>query len=175
MQISLAATTSSPAATAASAPGSVRRRSIRTWYGPNWRPWPKAPGWRQNNSGAPEMNDFDQSFLEFQTAEQTRRSAEDWLAAFETALVSRDAVNIGALFHQDCHWRDILAFTWHLTPVEGRDNVATRLAAEQERTGAHGFHLPPGRKPPRQVKRLGIPSVEAIFEFKTAIGRGAGI
>jgi cation diffusion facilitator CzcD-associated flavoprotein CzcO len=121
------------------------------------------------------MNDFDQAFLEFQAVEQVRRSAEDWLAAFETALVSRDVALIGALFHQDCHWRDILAFTWHMTPVEGRNNVATRLAAEQERTGAHGFYLPPGRKPPRKVKRLGIDSVEAIFEFKTADGRGAGI
>ncbi|MDB5403606.1 MAG: hapE 2, partial [Rhodopila sp.] len=91
------------------------------------------------------MNDFDQSFLQFQAAEQARRSAEDWLAAFETTLASRDAARIGALFHQDCHWRDVLAFTWHLTPSQGRDNVATRLAAEQERTGAHGFHLPAGR------------------------------
>jgi cation diffusion facilitator CzcD-associated flavoprotein CzcO len=121
------------------------------------------------------MNDFDQSFLEFQAARQVRRSAEDWLAAFETALVCRDIALIGALFHQDCHWQDILAFTWHLTPVEGRDNVATRLAAEQERTGAHAFHLPSGRRAPRNVKRLGIESVEAIFEFKTAVGRGAGI
>ena len=121
------------------------------------------------------MNDFDQSFLAFQAAERTRRCAEDWLEAFETALQSRDAARIGALFHHDCHWRDILAFTWHLTPVEGRDNVARRLAAEQQRTGALGFHLPPGRKPPREVKRLGIDSIEAIFEFETVDGRGAGI
>ncbi len=121
------------------------------------------------------MNDFDQAYLEFQTAAQARRSAEDWLAAFEAALVSKDAERIGALFHQDCHWHDILAFTWHFTPVAGRDNVATRLAAEQPRTGAHGFHLPAGRKPPRNVKRLGIDSVEAIFEFATTDGRGAGI
>ena len=121
------------------------------------------------------MNDFDQAFLEFQAAEQARRSAEDWLAAFGTALASRDAARIAALFHEDCHWQDVLAFTWHLTPVAGRDDVATRLAAEQERTAARGFHLPAGRKPPRNVKRLGIDSVEAIFEFKTAFGRGAGI
>jgi putative flavoprotein involved in K+ transport len=121
------------------------------------------------------MNDFDQSFLEFQAVAEARRSAEDWLAAFETALVSRDGARIGALFHQDSHWRDVLAFTWHLTPVAGRDDIATRLAAKQERTGAHGFHLPAGRRPPRTVKRLGIDSVEAIFEFKTADGRGAGI
>jgi hypothetical protein len=55
---------------------------------------------------------------------------------------------IGAMFHQECHWHDILAFTWHLTPVEDRVNIATRLVAEQERTGAHAFHLPDGRKPP---------------------------
>jgi cation diffusion facilitator CzcD-associated flavoprotein CzcO len=121
------------------------------------------------------MNDFDQSFLRFQAAEQIRNSAEDWLAAFETALVSRDVTLLGALFHHDCHWRDILAFTWHLTSIEGRNNVAMRLAAEQGRVAAHGFHLPPGRKPPRKVQRLGIDSVEAIFEFNTADGRGAGI
>ena len=89
------------------------------------------------------MNDLDQSFLDFQAAEKARHCAEDWLAAFETALASRDAARIAALFHQDCHWRDILAFTWHLTSAEGRDDVAARLAADQERTGAHGFHLPP--------------------------------
>ena len=121
------------------------------------------------------MNDFDQSFLEFQSAQQARRDAEDWLAAFETALVSRDGTRIGALFQKDCHWRDILAFTWHLTSVEGADNVATRLAAEQEHTAAHGFHLPAGRRQPRRVKRLGIDSVEAIFEFRTTFGCGAGI
>ena len=121
------------------------------------------------------MNDFDQSYLEFQAVQQARRSAEDWLAAFETALVARDVARIGALFHAECHWRDVLAFTWHVTPVEGRDNVAARLAAEQARTAAHGFHVPEGRKPPRTVKRLGIDSIEAIFEFKTADGRGAGI
>jgi cation diffusion facilitator CzcD-associated flavoprotein CzcO len=121
------------------------------------------------------MNDFDQSFLEFQAAERARRSAEDWLVAFETALVSGDPARIGALFQPDCHWRDVLAFTWHMTPVGGRDAVAARLAAEQKRAAAHGFHLPPGRKPPREVKRLGIDSIEAIFEFSTVDGRGAGI
>jgi cation diffusion facilitator CzcD-associated flavoprotein CzcO len=121
------------------------------------------------------VNDFDQSFLEFQAAGQARRHAEDWLAAFETTLAVRDVARIGALFHQDCHWRDVLAFTWTLTPLGGRDSVAARLAAEQEHTAAHGFHLPAGRRPPRNVKRLGVDSVEAIFAFRTTNGRGAGI
>jgi putative flavoprotein involved in K+ transport len=121
------------------------------------------------------MDDFDQSFHEFQQAERARRAAIRWLTAFETALVSRDPARIAELFHEDSHWRDILAFTWHLTPVEGRDALAERLAAEQAHTGSHGFHLPAGRKPPRNVRRLGIDCVEAIFEFTTAEGQGAGI
>ena len=121
------------------------------------------------------MDDFDQSFHEFQQAERARRAAIRWLTAFETALVSRDPANIANLFHADSHWRDILAFTWHLTPVEGRDALAKRLADEQGHTSAHGFHLPAGRKPPRNVRRLGIDCVEAIFEFTTAEGQGAGI
>ena len=120
-------------------------------------------------------DDFEQSLHEFRLAYQARRSAMQWLRAFEAALASRDAARIGALFHEDSHWRDILAFTWHLTSAEGRDSIAERLAAAQARTAARGFHLPPGRKPPRRVKRLGMDSIEAIFGFTTADGRGAGI
>ncbi len=121
------------------------------------------------------MHDFDQAFVEFQAARQAWQAAENWLAGFEVALKAGDAARIAALFHQDSHWHDILAFTWHVTPVQGSDAIAARLVGEQARTGAHDFHIPAGRKPPRNVTRLGIESIEAIFEFKTAIGRGAGI
>lgn len=121
------------------------------------------------------MDDCDQLVREFERAMAARRAAVGWLKAFEAALVERDAGRVGALFQEDCHWRDVLAFTWHLTSTAGREGVAARLVAEQGRVAAHGFHLPPGRKPPRQVKRLGIDSIEAIFEFATAEGRGAGI
>ncbi len=107
--------------------------------------------------------------------DRVRQQALNWLEAFEAALRTRNAATIAALFHADCHWRDILAFTWNFTAVEGHDNVAARLAAAQQRTQAHGFHLPEGRRAPRQVKRLGIDSIEAIFEFKTTDGRGSGI
>ena len=121
------------------------------------------------------MNDFDRSLQQAQSADHIRRSATRWLGAFETALASKDTVKIGALFDDDCHWRDVLAFTWHFTAVEGRETVAARLAAAQERTAAHSFHLPPGRKPPRKVRRAGLDCIEAIFEFETVEGRGAGI
>ena len=121
------------------------------------------------------MLDFDQSLKEFQAAAQARRAAADWLAAFEAALTARDVARISALFHEDSHWHDVLAFTWHFTPTSGREEIAARLAREQAGTAAHGFHLPPHRKPPRRVTRLGIESIEAIFEFATSDGQGAGI
>lgn len=121
------------------------------------------------------MNDIDQDLLAFQAAQQARRDAESWLAAFETALAARDPARIASLFHADSHWRDVLAFTWHITPVAGPAAIADRLATEQARTQASGFHLPPDRRAPRQVKRLGIPSIEAIFAFTTADGQGAGL
>ena len=80
------------------------------------------------------MDDFDQALQEFQLAEQARRSAVDWLEAFEAALASRDAARIGALFHENSHWRDILAFTWHLTSAAGRES---HRRAPRGGTGAH--------------------------------------
>jgi putative flavoprotein involved in K+ transport len=107
--------------------------------------------------------------------DRARQHARNWLEAFEAALVQRDREAIAVLFHADCHWRDILAFTWHFTAVAGRDNVAARLVAAQERAQAHGFHLPEGRRAPRHVKRVGTDSIEAIFEFQTIDGGGSGI
>jgi cation diffusion facilitator CzcD-associated flavoprotein CzcO len=121
------------------------------------------------------VNDFDDCFQEFQRARHAHRAAERWLADFEAALTSRDAARTAALFHQDSHWRDILAFTWHISSAQGPNSIAARLTAEQVRTGAHGFHLPAGRKPPREVRRLGIDSIEAIFGFATVDGQGDGI
>ena len=107
--------------------------------------------------------------------DSARQHALDWLTAFEAALATRETEAITALFCVDCHWRDILAFTWNFTAVAGREKVAARLCAAQERTQAQGFHLPSGRRAPRLVKRMGIDSIEAIFEFQTADGGGSGV
>lgn len=121
------------------------------------------------------MNEINQSLLDYQLAEQARQAAANWLSAFEAALTARDEAALGALFQDDCHWRDVLAFTWHMTPVRGRQAVAARLVAEQAHTGARDFVLPRNRRAPRRVRRLGVDSVEAIFEFATDVGRGAGV
>jgi putative flavoprotein involved in K+ transport len=123
---------------------------------------------------APKEDDAER-LREFERAQQARRAATSWLASFERALHARDAASVALLFHSDAHWRDVLTFTWNFSSAKGSDDIAARLAAAQQETAAHGFHLPAKRTPPRHVRRLGIDSIEALFEFTTAVGRGAGV
>src|ERR1043166_8038173 len=99
--------------------------------------------------------------------------AQTWLAQFEQAL--RDETALAALFHADGYWRDVLAFTWDIATVHGRDAIARALTAQAGRTGARRVELAPNRTPPRQVTRAGTPAIEAIFRFETAQGRGSGV
>jgi putative flavoprotein involved in K+ transport len=121
------------------------------------------------------MDTEDDELQEQRAALELRRVAAGWLAGFEAALASGDAIALGRMFHADAHWRDVLAFTWHVTPLAGADAIVQRLLAEQGRVGAHGFMLPAERRAPRLVTRLGTRCIEALYEFSTAIGGGAGI
>lgn len=121
------------------------------------------------------MNRMDDTLQAYRQETKAREAAELWLAAFEPALAARDADRIGALFHEDCHWRDVLAFTWDRSAFRGRGDVAGQLAGKQATTAARRFHLPHDRKPPKATRRVGRDCIEAIFEFETAIGRGAGV
>ncbi|QDJ45380.1 FAD-dependent oxidoreductase [Bordetella hinzii] len=98
-----------------------------------------------------------------------------WLRAFEQALAQGSAPGLAALFAEDCHWRDLLAFTWNITPHDSLSAIVERLASTQPSIQARGFTLPDGRTPPRQLKRLGVEVIEAIFEFETAVGRAEGV
>ncbi|MCA3424283.1 MAG: NAD(P)/FAD-dependent oxidoreductase [Roseomonas sp.] len=98
-----------------------------------------------------------------------------WLERFEAALKSADTGRLAALFAPESHWRDLLAFTWNITPHAGAADIAAALAKAQVSTGAHDFTLAEGRTPPRRVKRLGIEVIEALFTFSTRLGRGDGV
>ncbi len=103
------------------------------------------------------------------TAEGTRSAAavrvDDWLAAFERALAAQDAEAAGALFAAESFWRDLVAFTWNITTVEGPAGVADLVA--HTGAGASGF-----RTTEEPVEGDGI--TEAWLAFETAVGRGSG-
>jgi putative flavoprotein involved in K+ transport len=99
----------------------------------------------------------------------------DWLTEFELALASTDAAGLRALFHAESYWRDVLALSWRIRSLNGRDAILHELPAEARSTAPRAFAIAPDRAPPRWVTRAGTASIEAIFKFETAQGRGSGI
>ncbi|HEY2873763.1 MAG TPA: NAD(P)/FAD-dependent oxidoreductase [Reyranella sp.] len=92
----------------------------------------------------------------------------DWLSRFEKA----NASSLPSLFHADSHWRDVLALTWRIETVSGRDAIVQAL---QKARRTSQVEIDSDRTPPRAVMRAGSDAIEAIFTFQTAEGRGDGV
>ncbi len=121
------------------------------------------------------MNDAATLVMEKPPAETAADAVVTWLGRFETALTTGDPAGIAALFAVECHYRDMLAFSWTIQPVFGAAAIGTFLGEAQKTTNARGFVPAEGRTPPRLVRRLGIAVYEAIFRFETATGRVFGV
>ena len=102
-------------------------------------------------------------------------STENWLAQFEAALVEADDAALGKLFHADSYWRDVLALSWNLQTLNGAEAILKELPALARRAAPRNFQIDPDRAAPRRVTRAATASIEAIFRFETAVGRGHGI
>jgi putative flavoprotein involved in K+ transport len=100
---------------------------------------------------------------------------EGWLAQFERALSDCDDTLLKTLFCADSHWRDILALTWRIATVNGREAIVRELSTHGRRASPVSFKIPSHRTAPRLATRAGISSIEAIFAFETADGRGSGV
>src|SRR5262245_23414869 len=93
---------------------------------------------------------------------------ENWLADFEKALAAPGDADLRALFPPDCHWRDVLALTWTIQTLSGRDAVVTALKGCAARARPKGFRIAANRTPPRWVTRAGTKTIEAIVAFETS-------
>jgi hypothetical protein len=102
-------------------------------------------------------------------------AVESWLAYFERALGAPDDGTLDGLFHLDSFWRDVLALSWNLQTVNGAAAILHELAARTAVAKPTTFRIDPDRAPPRRVIRVGTSTIEAIFKFETALGRGSGI
>ncbi|KJC43100.1 NAD(P)/FAD-dependent oxidoreductase [Bradyrhizobium sp. LTSP857] len=102
-------------------------------------------------------------------------SVQHWLDAFERALGKPDPDALDGLFLTDSFWRDVLALSWNLQTIAGRDAVAQDLIALAPQAAPTNFKIAPSRAPPRWVTRAGTNNIETIFTFETALGRGSGI
>jgi cation diffusion facilitator CzcD-associated flavoprotein CzcO len=90
-----------------------------------------------------------------------------WLGDFERALAEPEDVGLRALFTPECHWRDVLALTWTIQTLAGRDAVVSSLKRYAARGRAKGFRIAESRTPPRRVTRAGTETIEAILSFET--------
>ncbi len=101
--------------------------------------------------------------------------ASHWLAKLEAGLANGDESALRALFHADSHWRDVLALTWRIRTVSGRDALVKDLRTHAAQARPVRFEIDPGRTAPRLAARAGTKCIEAIFRFETEAGRGSGV
>ena len=120
------------------------------------------------------MNDTTLSLPATDAPLDLHTAAAQWLRSFESRLKLGDVNRLATLFATECHYRDILAFSWTLRPAAGAQAIANFLISAQTKVLAKNFVLATERTPPRKVRRLGIEVIEAIFKFETAVGRGHG-
>src|SRR3954462_14843378 len=119
--------------------------------------------------------DNNQVVLEKPLVLSDEKLVEHWLGRFDVALQSESRSSVASLFAADGHWRDLLAFTWSITPRQGADEIAALMVAKQPEAKARAFAIAEGRTPPRRVQRAGFDVIEAIFRFETELGRGYGV
>ena len=98
-----------------------------------------------------------------------------WLAAFGRGLNQRDPAALAALFLADCHWRDLLALTWDVQTLSGRESVLDGLIGSVVRFAPENFRIDPDRTAPRVVRRAGESVLEVLFQFETSVGPCEGV
>ena len=98
-----------------------------------------------------------------------------WLGDFEASLADPQFDTPETLFHRDGHWRDLLAFTWHIQTVSGARKIVNSLKELAPSVKPSGFQTNLSRTPPRIVTRAGRDTLEAFFTFKTAHGLASGV
>jgi putative flavoprotein involved in K+ transport len=90
-----------------------------------------------------------------------------WLAKFAAALEDSNLSAALDLFHDECYWRDLVAFTWNVKTLEGKAEIRTMLAATLPHTKPNAWKIDGDATANDDV-------VEAWFTFETAVARGKG-
>ena len=100
---------------------------------------------------------------------------KQWLQKFSQALKSGKIEKLQNCFSDDAHWRDLLSFTWSISPFEGGLAISEGLLAFQVDINADNFVLAHGRTEPRTITRLRVDVIEGIFTFETRFGKCEGV
>jgi putative flavoprotein involved in K+ transport len=90
-----------------------------------------------------------------------------WLAELDKALSEGKGDAAAALFAEDGYWRDLVAFTWNIRTMEGRDQIADMLKATLADVKPSKWTLVGDASEANGI-------TEGWIEFETDVARGKG-
>ena len=105
---------------------------------------------------------------------------DEWLINFNQAISSKankeTAIELlDELFLDDCHWRDLLALTWKIQTLSGKNNVINKIYESVLNVQAKNFSVDKNRAQPREVSRADKTVIEVILTFENKFGKCEGI
>ncbi|MDK1385616.1 NAD(P)/FAD-dependent oxidoreductase [Sinorhizobium sp. 8-89] len=94
---------------------------------------------------------------------------DNTLAKLGRALEQGDIEAAVNLFQADCYWRDLVAFTWNIRTMEGRNQIRDMLTSQLAAVKPALF-----RQDEKEQASGGDGVSEGWFEFETEVARGYG-
>ncbi|MGF6899286.1 NAD(P)/FAD-dependent oxidoreductase [Paraburkholderia sp. GAS348] len=91
------------------------------------------------------------------------------LESMESALKHGDTAAALALFQPECYWRDLVAFTWNIKTMEGRDQIGAMLDAQLGTIKPARLRVAENEAP---TEAGGV--AQAWITFETEVARGSG-
>jgi putative flavoprotein involved in K+ transport len=91
------------------------------------------------------------------------------LETFEAALKSGDTAAAVALFQPDGYWRDLVAFTWNIKTMEGREQIAAMLDSQLDTVKPSKLKIADNET---ATEADGV--TQAWITFETGVARGTG-
>jgi putative flavoprotein involved in K+ transport len=118
-------------------------------------------------SGKRRLN-FHREDIMLDTAPNARMAA--FLGRFDAALAAGDVDAAVAMFGKDSYWRDLVAFTWNIKTMEGRDQVRDVLAHCLKGVKPRDWRVAEG-----EVASEADGVLESWISFETEAARGYGL
>src|ERR1700722_3871070 len=88
-----------------------------------------------------------------------------WLDELDRALAAGPD-EAAEHFVEDAHWRDLVAFTWSIGQVHGRENIRDQLAATLKATEPRSWRISKARPAPRRAVVFDREVVEGFVDFE---------
>lgn len=111
------------------------------------------------------------------SAPNPKAIAQEWISKLESVLISKAVSRLSSIMHDDCWWRDMLAFEWDLRTIHGLDKLKEYIDKNIEAAQLSKFKLhQTGKSAPSVAKPIeGLEWIESMFDFESRTGRGSGM